>query len=135
MRRSILSAVVPAQAGTHTPTPIEGTRRMGPRLRGDDTERRRRSDNLSDVSVERTRAGIQGLKVAALPAWPLGRGFRRDTRRDRGISPKNRRHSSEFSEDFPPICLSLANTASTLSSSLGFFSSGSGSRGLIVVSE
>src|SRR5436305_7987897 len=26
----------------------------------------------------------------------------------------------------PPICLSLANTASTLSSSLGFFSSGSG---------
>ena len=34
----------------------------------------------------------------------------------------------------PPICLSLANTASTLSSSAGFFSSGSGSRGRMVVS-
>src|SRR5262249_58402781 len=32
----------------------------------------------------------------------------------------------------PPICLSLANTASTLSSSAGFFSSGSGPRPLVV---
>src|SRR5262245_20958580 len=40
VRRSILSAVVPAQAGTHNPSPIESARRMGPRLRGDDTERR-----------------------------------------------------------------------------------------------
>src|SRR5262245_16936996 len=32
----------------------------------------------------------------------------------------------------PPSCLSLANTASTLSSSAGFFSSGSGSRRMVV---
>src|SRR5215469_13958987 len=31
-----LSVVVPAKAGTHTLCPIERTRRMGPRLRGDD---------------------------------------------------------------------------------------------------
>src|SRR5262245_5322089 len=41
VRPDILSAVVPAQAGTHNPRPIESARRMGPRLRGDDTERRR----------------------------------------------------------------------------------------------
>ena len=46
-----------------------------------------------------------------------------------------RRRAERYSLLPPPICLSLANTASTLSSSAGFFSSGSGSRGRMVVSD
>ena len=44
------SRVVPAKAGTDTPQPIERTRRMGPRLRGDD-----HWGNVRDTSRSSTR--------------------------------------------------------------------------------
>ncbi|HXD43698.1 MAG TPA: 50S ribosomal protein L11 methyltransferase [Pseudolabrys sp.] len=59
-----LFSVVPAKAGTHTPRCLERSRVMGPRLRGDDSTKRRRATKRAAVLDIGTGSGVLAIAAA-----------------------------------------------------------------------